>query len=524
MNSHDDTIKKLIQQPIDRRKFLAGAGAAGLGLMTAGGRSALAAGAPKRGGNLRIAILGGSASDTLDPHVVVTQPDNARVFALFEPLVELGGDAKLSNALAESLEPNATATEWTIRLRPGVKFHNGKNVTAADVAFSLKRIANPKTPLPGALTLGALDLNNFKVLDDRTLRIPMTRPFAVLPEAICATQYYAIVPVDFDPKKPVGTGPFKFESFTPGQQSVFSRFDEYWRDGLPYLDTLTVIDSFGSEIAAFNALQGGQVDAFAYAPLALIRQVQSGGPIKTLISEPGQWTPFTMRVDQAPFNNPDVRKAFRLLVDRKQMIQVALSGHGIVGNDVFSPWDPNFDQSLHRERDVDQAKHLLKKAGQENIAVELVTADFANGVTQMAQVFAQQALDVGAKVSVRQVTVDAFYGDQYLKWPFAQDYWSYSPYLTQIAQCNLSTSSFNETHWNDATYTKLYQAAQSEVNISTRVEILHELQKIDFEQGAYIIPSFNSTVDLMSANLNGAVPGRIGFPFGNYSWRSLWLS
>jgi peptide/nickel transport system substrate-binding protein len=512
----------LIHPKIDRRAFLAGA--AGLGLATAGAGRAFGADQPKRGGDLRIAILGGGASDTLDPHVVVTQPDNARSFAMFEPLVELGADAKLTNALAESLEPNATATEWTIRLRPGIKFHNGKPLTANDVAFSLKRVADPKAPLPGALTLGALDLNNFKVMDDRTLRIPMTRPFAVLPESICASQYYAIVPVDFDPKNPVGTGAFKFKSFTPGQQSVFTRFDDYWRDGLPYLDSLTVIDSFGSDVAAFNALQGGQVDAFPYAPLALIRQVPADGPIKTLISEPGQWTPFTMRVDQAPFNDPAVRKAFRLLVDRKQMINVSLSGHGVVGNDVFSPWDPSFDSSLVRERDVDQAKFLLKKAGHQDLAVELVTADFANGVTQMAQVFSQQALDAGVKVNVRQVTVDAFYGDQYLKWTFAQDYWSYSPYLTQIAQCNLKTSSFNETHWDNPQYTKLYEAAQSEVDAGKRLELLHELQKVDFDDGAYIIPSFNSTVDLMSANLKGAVPGRIGFPFGAYSWRSLWLS
>src|SRR5262249_31044194 len=153
-----------------------------------------------------------------------------------------------------------------------------------------------------------------------------------------------------------------------------------------------------------------------YAPLALIREVPADGPIKTLISEPGQWVPFTMRVDQAPFNDPSVRKAFRLVVDRKQMIDVALSGQGMVGNDVFSPWDASFNSSLVRERDVDQAKSLLKKSGHEGLSVELVTADFANGVTQMAQVFAQQALAAGIKVNIRQVTVDAFYGDQYLKW------------------------------------------------------------------------------------------------------------
>ena len=341
--------------------------AGGLGLAAAPliGSGKARADEPKRGGNLRVAMLGGGTSDTLDAHSTIVQTDLLRVMLLYNCLTSLDVDAKVVKVLAESIEPNATATEWTIRLRPGVTFHDGKALTAEDVAFTFRRIADPKAPLNGARALQPLDLNAMKIMDERTLRLTMQKPYAAFPEDIAVPVNFGIVPVGYDPKKPVGTGPFKFESFTPGQQSVFTRFDGYWDSGLPHLDSVTVLD-LADETAGYNALQGGQVDVFANAPLALARQVGSGGAIKALVSKPGQWTPFTMRVDQPPFDNPDVRMALRLLVDRQQIINLSLSGYGQVANDVFAPWDPCYDSSLKRGRDLEQAKFLLKKAGQEN--------------------------------------------------------------------------------------------------------------------------------------------------------------
>jgi len=515
-------------QPIRRRSLLRGAaiGVAGaasaslLGLRPSTSR----ADTPKRGGNLRVAILGGSSADTLDAHSEVSQPDSARVMTLYEGLVRLDTEGKLINVLAESMEANATATEWTIRLHKGVEFHNGKLLKAEDVAHTFKRIADPKAPMTGATTLKQLDLDGMKILDDLTLRVPMKAPYAAFREGISAVYFFGIVPIGYDPKAPVGTGPFKFQSFTAGQQSIFTRFDNYWQAGRPYLDQVTIIDSFANETAAFNALQGGQVDVFAYAPLTLVAQASGGGQIKPLVSKPGQWTPFTMRVDQAPFNDPNVRMAFRLLVDRQQMINLSLSGYGKVANDVFSPWDHCYDSALTRGRDIDKAKFLLKKAGQENLSVELVTGDIAAGVLQAAQVFGQQAKAAGVTVKIRQVTSDIFYGEQYLKWTFAQDYWAYSPYLSQVAQGSLPTAPFNETHWNNERYNQLYEQAQATVDEAKRCELLHEMQKLDFEEGGYIIPSYNQSVDLLAANVQGFDSAATGIALGNFGFDKAWLA
>jgi peptide/nickel transport system substrate-binding protein len=528
----DETIDRSGGSPsgerrIDRRELLRGVAGAGLGLAGSAlleGRPSVAwADTPKRGGNLRVAMLGGSTSDTVDAHTMVNQVDSARVMTLYEGLVQLDTNAQVVNVLAESMEPNADATEWTVRLRKGIKFHDGRTVKPEDVAFTFRRIADPKTPLAGAAALAAVDLDNLKVVDDRTLKIPMKAPYAAFPECISASYFFGIVPSDYDPKKPIGTGPFKFDSFTPGQQSVFSAFRDYWQQNGPFLDAVTIID-FSQDTAALNALQGGEIDIFAYAPLSLVNQAKASGQIKALVSKPGQWTPFTMRVDQAPFDNPDVRMAMRLLVDRQQLVNIALSGLGKVGNDVFGQWDPSYDKSLVRERDLDQAKFLLKKAGREGLTVELVTSDIAAGVVQAAQVFARQAKDAGVTVKVRQVTLDVFYGDQYLKWPFAQDYWSYNPYMCQVLESYTPTAWFNETHWDDKAYAALYAKAQATLDPAKRFEVIHEMQQIDFTQGGYIIAAYNQSVDLMGQNVQGLVPTATGLALGNFGFGSAWLS
>src|SRR4029077_1336510 len=145
------------------------------------------------------------------------------------------------------------------------------------------------------------------------------------------------------------------------------------------------------------------------------------------------------------------------LVDRKQLINSALDGSGTVGADVSSPYDPNYDTSLHREQDIAQAKSLLKKAGQENLKVQLVTSAVATGTVAMATVLAQQAQAAGVTISLKTVDPATFFGPNYLRWTFSQDFYNYSPYLGQVAQSLLPTSPFNETHWSLPRYGSLYR-------------------------------------------------------------------
>ena len=128
--------------------------------------------------------------------------------------------------VAESIEPvGSKPNAWTVRIKDGIEFHNGKTVTADDVIFSLKRITDPKDPKVGNSSISYIDRDNLKKIDERTVRIPLKLTNAAFPDDL--GQYFnAIVPTDYDPKKPVGTGPFKYQSFTPGQRSVFVEVPE----------------------------------------------------------------------------------------------------------------------------------------------------------------------------------------------------------------------------------------------------------------------------------------------------------
>jgi peptide/nickel transport system substrate-binding protein len=476
------------------------------------GSTSTTAGTPKRGGVLRAAFSGGSATDTIDGDNVINNADFARTYQLYDGLVKYDQNGLIVNSLAQEITPNKDATTWTIRLRPGITWHNGKDLTADDVMFTFRRIVNAKAPLVGAPTLSALDVKNMKKLDKLTVQVPMLTPFATFIETLPNYTYF-IVPVGFDLKHPVGTGPFKFKSFKPGQQSTFVRNANYW-DGPPYVDE-------GSQI---NALTSGQADLVDFLSASSIATVQSGGA-KISIAPGGSMVPITMRTDVAPFNDVRVRQAMRLIIDRQQMLNVVFLGHGVLGNDVVSYFDPVYDHSLpQRHQDIAQAKSLLKQAGQQNMTITFITAPMGQGAVQSAQVLAQQAKAAGVTINLRQLTVTDFFGPQYLKWVFSQDTWSAFPYFPMVAFGELGNAPANETHFHDPMYETLYKQGLATVDETKRKAIAHEMQRIEYDRGGYIIPFFSPTIDAVGKNVMGTVEGKTGVPFNQHDYRKVWLA
>jgi peptide/nickel transport system substrate-binding protein len=512
---------------LDRRQFLRGLAATGAvagggGLLAAcssGSSSSAPAAAPSgtrhRGGSLKVGLTGGSGSDTLDPHKGLTYLDTARAQSLYQPLLQLNTRAQTEFVLAEEISPHGSTSNWVIRLRQGITFHNGKPLTADDVIFTVKRIINGK--LTGATPLGPIDVNGLKKLDTHTVQVPMTSPYGSFLDQLAYWYYLYIVPTGFNPSHPNGTGAFKYQSFTPGQRSVFVKNPNYWKSGLPYVDTLTIID-FSDSASLQNALVGGVIHGAGALEGPQMAVLASNGNLRTVKSHTGAITPFTMRVDQAPFNDVNVRQAMRLIVGRPQLISSSLDGDAVVGYDVSSPYDPNYDTSLHRAQDIAQAKSLLKKAGQENLTVQLVTSPVATGTVAMATVLQQQAKAAGVTINLKQVDPSTFFGPNYLHWTFSQDFYNYSPYLAQVAQSLLPTSPFNETHWSQPHYISLYKQANATANPSARREIEHEMQMIDFNEGGYIIPAFIDALDAYSTKITGYSAARVGQPLSDFDF------
>ncbi len=521
-----------------RRDVLRGAGYLAGGLVLAGplaacggddGTSAsptgpAAVGSPKRGGDFRIGVTGGGSSDIIDGQNIVTKPDQARLVAGFETLLTYDSDYNLTtDGLAEDVTQDAP-DQWTIRIREGIEFHDGKTLTADDVVYSFQRILDPEEGLFGNAGLASIDPNTIEKMDDRAVRLHLTQADSTIGDQL--GQYYnGIVPEGYTRRgEQIGTGPYRLESFTPGQQSVHVRFENYWRSGEPYFEQVTVID-FPDPSAQVNALLSGELDAITDIPFAQIEVARAQG-FEILESEGGGWLPICMAIDLEPFTDVRVRQAFRLMADREAIVQQVLSGHGRVANDLYSPFDPCYASDLpQREQDFDQARALLKEAGKEGLEVDLHTTPGAAGMVDEAKVFAEQCKGAGVKVSVK---VDQnYYGDQYLKLPFSVDFWGTRNYLPQVANGSIPTAPYNETHWppKDSNYIELYGQALAEVDEAQRCELVHEMQVLEYQQGGYIIPFFNNLVDSFAANVRGFKAGRgtLNLDAFGHGFRTIWF-
>lgn len=529
---------------ISRRQLLAGmAGTAalgGVGALRPSGISALrpraaaplaraAASAPKRGGNFRLGVTGGGAKDMFDGQNIITKPDQARLVSAFETLLTFDDNYQLTNGgLAEQVTHD-NKLHYTIHLRKGIDFQNGKPFVAEDVVYSLQRIMTKANGLTGFSSFASVDEKGVKALDKYTVSLPLTTPDSTIPQSLAAYTV-GMVPVGYKPwpAPQYGTGAYTLQHFTPGQQSVSKRNANYWRSGEPYFDTVTIID-FADPTAQVNALLGNQIDAMTDLPASQVSVAKSHG-LDALISKTGGWLPLCMAIDMAPFNDNNVRQAMRLLVDRKAMVDQVASGYGFIANDLYAPFDAGYDSHLpQRHQDIPQAKFLLKKAGMEGLSVDLHTTPGAAGMVESATVFAAQAAAAGVKINV--INDPNYYGSQYLKLAFSVDFWGTRGYLSQVQQGSLPTSPYNETHWPPksgagSNFVSLYNQALAATDPAKQIELEHEMQVLEYNYGGYIIPFFGDLIDGYSSKVQGLQPskGTLNLDSFGHGYRTIWFS
>ncbi|MGB8861669.1 MAG: ABC transporter substrate-binding protein [Ilumatobacteraceae bacterium] len=488
-----------------------------------------AGGAGKKGGTLRVGVVG-STNDLMDGQYIVARADQARMVTGWEPIANYDDDFNIAydNSLAESIE--ATAPDlYVVRLKAGVEFHNGKTVSAEDLVYSFKRLTDPDLGIAPALS-EFVDANSFKILDDLTVQITLLKPSVAFLNGMA--DYGAnIVPVDYarfagDPTTQVGTGAFKLKSFTPGSESVHVRHENYW--GESYLDEVQIID-FSDQSALVNALTSGDIDVAIDVPYAQAGLIESNSDLVLLESQAGNWQTITMRVDMAPFDDVRVRQAMRLIVNREEMVQRVLSGHGRVGNDMYGVLDGSYPKDFpQREQDIEAAKALLKDAGQENLTIELFAPDDTAGLPEYATAFAEQAKAAGINVTATVLDGGTYWGAEYTQRVFATSYWSTRPFLNQVALgTNVPTATYPETHWPPAgsDWEALYNQAIAEVDQDKRYEIIRKMQQEEYDEGGNIIAYFQNLLDGHASFVQGAVarPNLLNFDHFGRGWKHIWL-
>jgi peptide/nickel transport system substrate-binding protein len=528
---HDTTGRGL-----DRRRFLKGAAAIGLsasGLARAS--DALAATAsgmvhsavqlggpppktPARGGTLRIGYAGNGTNETYSPALADSAIDSLHVLSVFDGLTRGAPFHKTEPGLAVGWESNKDSTLWEIRLRHGVKWHDGKPFTADDVIYNLKLMGSPAHL--GHPAVVNVKLRDVKKLSDTLVQVPLNMPVAQFPELfIFCNEGCMIQNGEKNPStKPVGTGPFKLKSFTPGQRSVLVRNDDYWDSPRPYPDQLEII-SIDDDTARLNALEAGEIDICS--PLTPTQAAQgSTGSFDVLVGYAGVDAGFVMRVDAAPFNDARVRLAMKLLIDRPAMIESVWDGFAGVLNDIPGGSGlPFYDNSLpQHKQDIEQAKSLLKQAGKKDLRIVLqTTAGSGQQFTQAAAVFAQQASAAGVSVQIKVQPISNYFNPTVLfgKMPFAQTYWATPTLGFWFSQGLITGATVNETHWSTSPGAKqtnqLYNKAMGTSDKAEAQGYWNQMQKIQWSEGGYIFWAQNHNVDAISKKVAGVGGPGVGW-------------
>ncbi|MDG1117697.1 MAG: ABC transporter substrate-binding protein [Flavimaricola sp.] len=361
---------------------------------------------------------------TLDPAIGYDWQNWSMIKSLFDGLMDyVPGTTELRPGLAESYEISADGMTFTFHLRAGVKFHNGREMTADDVKYSLDRVTTPATQSPGAGFFGAIagydamadgsatSLAGVAVIDPATVEIKLSRPDATFLH-VMALNFASVVPKeaveaangDFG-KMPVGTGAFKLSEWTIGQKLVFAKNTDFWRAGLPYLDTVTF--EVGQEpIVALLRLQNGEVDVPGDGiPPAKFQEVMGDPAQAAQVIEGGQLQTgyITLNVTIPPLDNVEVRKAINMAINKDRIVQL-INGRAVVANQPLPPSMPGYTIDYKGyEYNPDEAKKMLADAGlPDGFETELYVMN-TDPNPRIAQAIQQDLAAIGVKASIQSI-------------------------------------------------------------------------------------------------------------------------
>ncbi|MBI4933949.1 MAG: ABC transporter substrate-binding protein [Actinobacteria bacterium] len=488
--------------------------AAGGDTTVAGGDTTVAPGAIQQGGTLRIASQ--RPGSELDPILMDNLGAYTPVVTAFEYLCGPGEGAALAPMLAESWEPNADGSEWTFKLRQGVKWHSGADFTAADVVATMDRLAVEGGKLAAYLVPGATT-----AADDFTVTMKLNAPDGQFPYNVCHWNPQTVItPADYEAgttldKRPDGTGAFKLEKFDVSTGATFIRNDEWW-GGTPYLDALEFI--FSDDISTqVTGLQGGAADVIVQFSVIGGEAIMNDSKFTVEAIRGAAHRQLWMNVREGTFTDVKVREAVALGLDRQALIDTALGGKGDLGNDhpiapVYEFWDSSQPQ---RERDIDKAKALLEEAGKAGLAITM-HAPKLQEIPQLAELMQSQLKDIGMDITLNVESTDTFYD----RWCKVYDS------VVEPAGCDggeefgivdygnrgvpdvylvkaYSTGEWNSAHYISEDFRTAVKDYQAALTLEDRKEPVTRIQTIANADIPYVIPYFYNSLYAYTSNVTG---------------------
>jgi peptide/nickel transport system substrate-binding protein len=383
---------------INRRDFLAVSGTA-LALASA---PALAAGQAKRSGEIAAGLS--ERMLTLDPANHYSISTTSVLRHLFDPLIDVTNDSKFVPALAETWRP-VNNTTWRFTLRKGVTFHDGTPFNADSVVFTLKRVQSNSKLIKSFVYQ---DLESVEKDGDYAVTVTSKRPFGSLPAHLTML---GMLPPSAGKneeaffQKPVGTGPFRFASWTHGDQIAMTANPTYWKPGIPKVEKVTF--RFIPELSTRTAaLRSGELQVIDRVTPDLVETLKGTRGVKVLDVPAIEAQRWIFQLGKEPVKDQRLRQAISLAIDRGVIIKELLKGYG---RPVDSPVPPGLIGHMSlppKVYDPEKARQILKQAGYSNVSVDIVLMkDFYPKQLEITQAVAAMLGDVGIKLNIKNLEI-----------------------------------------------------------------------------------------------------------------------
>jgi peptide/nickel transport system substrate-binding protein len=465
---------------------------------------------------LRVAL--GTTLNTLDPAKTTNGDEYNYVHLVFAGLTQIDRELKTSPDLATSWTASDDLKTWTFRLREGVKFHHGRTLDADDVVATMRRILDPATGSRARANLSMVE--RVEAVDPLTVRFVLTIPYAGFQD-IFAERQLRIVPkdrIDQLATNPIGAGPFRFKSWSPGDRLELERNPDYYEKGLPKLDgvTMRIIPESAARLAA---LESGAVDILWNLPYEVVDKFKNHPTIRADSTSTATWDGVILNCDHPPFNDVRVRQALAATIDKEALVELVLFGQGAPTHSPIPPSHPYFNKSMpFKQPEIARAKKLLAEAGlADGFEIAMQVPQEREQRVRLGVAVRDMARAAGIRVNIERVPFATYSATISGKAQMYVDGYFARPTIdTALYPFYHSTGSWNAQLWRykNARVDELLDVARKTVDETKRKQIFDELQ-------AVIDDTVPGIIAYSAAHVNGVRRDVEGFASTPMQWLEL---
>jgi peptide/nickel transport system substrate-binding protein len=483
-------------------------------------------GGPQRGGTLRVALE--AEAVTYDPHLSVNVSERHVLYAVYNTLVAMDENLNIQPELAKAWTWSDDKQSITLELQEGVKFHDGTDFNADVVKWNIERILDPETGSGQRTNIAPIE--SVEVVDDNTVTFHLSTPYTPLLAYLAERPGFMVSPTAVEKwgdqfgLHPVGTGPFEFVEWVKDDHATLRRFEDYWEEGLPYLDEIIVQPIPDTTVKLAN-LRAGALDIIDEVPPKDIPTLRDSADFNVQVLPGTRWPMIRLNTASPPFDNKALRQAVSYGVNRDAIVDVVYFG---LAQPAYGPISPLYTQYYQPDIkeysysfDVDQAKAKLEEAGVDSLTFDLLVIGTPI-YTRLGELIQSSLKEANINAEI-QVLEPGVWQERVNKKDFHAVIGSWTPRPDPdgvIYEHFHSNGRVNHVSYSNPEVDALLDESRRLPPGPERIETLQEAERLIVGDAPWTFLIFESTSAAMASNVHGLPP----IPDTMFRLKTVWKS